>query len=63
MVDLPNGKFLGSEDDPGGNPVDAEEAVRFMKCRACGGIVDVRDPVIVLAHLGPLPHPGQDAIN
>jgi hypothetical protein len=63
MVDLPNGKFFGSEEDPVGHPVDAEDAGRFMKCLACGGMVDVRDPDIVLAHLGPLPHPGQDAIN
>jgi hypothetical protein len=43
MVDLPNGKFLGSEEDLVGDTVDAEEAGRFMKCPACGGMIDLRD--------------------
>jgi len=61
MVDLPNGKFLGSEEDPVGDTVDAEEAGRFMKCPACGGMIDLRDLAAVHAHLRPLPHPGRDA--
>ena len=34
-----------------------------MRCSACGGMLDMRDLAIVLAHLEPLPHPGQDKTN
>jgi hypothetical protein len=39
MLDLPNGKFLGSDEDPVGDTVDAEEAGRFMKCPPCGSMM------------------------
>ena len=51
MVDLPNGKFLGSEEDPLGDTVDAEEAGRFMKCPPCGSMmIALRDLAAVQAH-------------
>jgi hypothetical protein len=34
-----------------------------MTCPACGGVIDLRDLAIVMAHLAPLPHPGQDQTN
>jgi hypothetical protein len=64
MVDLPRGKFLGTEEDPvTGRPIDTEEAEHFMQCPVCGGLIDLRDLAIVMAHLAPLPHPGQDQTN
>jgi len=60
MVDLPRDKILGGLEDPvTGKPIDAAEAENFMRCSACGGLLDMRDPAIVLAHLEPLPHPGR----
>jgi hypothetical protein len=66
MVDLPEAgsKILGSNEDPlSGNPIDTEEAESFMTCPACGGMIDIRDLAIVLAHLKPLPHSVQDQTN
>ena len=40
--------------------VEAAEADHFTRCPACGGVIDVRDLAIVLAHLRPLPHPAGD---
>ncbi len=34
-----------------------------MKCPARGGWIDCRELGAVLAHHGPLPHPGQDRTN
>ena len=34
-----------------------------MTCPGCGGVIDLRDLAIVLAHLAPLPHPAQDKSN
>jgi hypothetical protein len=64
MVDLPRGKFLGTQTDPiTGKRIDAKEVESFVKCPTCGGMVDCRDLAVVLAHLKPPPHPGQDATN
>jgi hypothetical protein len=64
MVDLPRGSILGREEDPlTGKPANTEEADSFVKCPACGGMIDCRDLAIVLEHLKPLPHAGQDAIS
>jgi hypothetical protein len=64
MVDLPGGKILGRLEDPvTGEPIDAAEEERFMKCPACGGVLDMRDLAAALAHHGALPHPGQDRTN
>ena len=30
-------------------------ADHYLKCPACGGMIDLRDLAIVMAHLGPLP--------
>jgi hypothetical protein len=64
MADLPRGKFLGTEEDPvPGKPIDTAEGDDFMTCPACGGVIDLHDLDAVLAHLAPLPHPAQDAIE
>jgi hypothetical protein len=64
MADLPRGKILGREEDAvTGKPIDAEEAESFVACPGCGGVIDIRDLAIVMAHLKPLPHPGQDQTN
>jgi hypothetical protein len=58
---IPRGKYLGKLVDPEtGKPVEAAEADHFTRCPACGGVIDVRDLAIVLAHLRPLPHPAGD---
>lgn len=41
-----------------GPPVSEEE--HYIVCGKCGGVVDCRDLVSVIAHNGPLPHPPQD---
>jgi hypothetical protein len=64
MVDLRRGSILDWEEGPlTGKPVETEEADSFVKCPACAGMIDCRDLAIVLEHLKPLPHPGQDATN
>jgi hypothetical protein len=64
MVDLPGGKTLGTQADPvTDKPIDAAESDDLMTCPACGGVIDLRDLNIVLAHLAPLPHPGGDGTN
>jgi hypothetical protein len=64
MSDLPKRNIRGRLKHPvTGEPVDAAEAEHYMKCPACGGVFDMRNLAAALAHHGPLPHPGQDAIN
>ncbi len=63
MADLPIGKIPGSENPVTGKPIDTEEAESFVACPACGGMIDIRDLAMVLAHLKPLPHTGQDQTN
>jgi len=52
---VPRGKYLGE-------PVDEpkNEAEHFVRCPACGGLIDCRDLSWVLDHAGPLPHPPRD---
>jgi hypothetical protein len=58
---IPRGKYLGKLVDPRtGKPVEAAEADHFMRCPACGGVLDMRDLGAALAHHGPLPHPARD---
>ena len=55
---LARSKILGRLQDPAtGKPIDAAEAEDFMRCPACGGVVDMRELAMVMAHLAPLPHP------
>ena len=64
MVDLPEGKFLGTQADPVAvKPIDTAEGDDFMTCPACGGVIDLRDLAIVLAHLVPRPHPAEDVTD
>ena len=64
MVNLPRGKSIGPRIHAvNGKPVAVPEVDHFYRCEACGGMVDERDLAVVLEHEGPLPHPGQDAIN
>ena len=52
---------MGKLVDPSsGAPIDAAEAENFMRCPACGGVLDMRDLGAALAHHGPLPHPVGD---
>jgi hypothetical protein len=53
---IPRGKYLGQPFD--GFPTN--EAEHFMRCPACGGLIDCRDLAQALAHNGPLPHPSED---
>ena len=48
-------------DLPTSRPGETAESDDFVMCPACGGVIDIRDLAIVLSHLKPLPHPGQDA--
>lgn len=52
---IERGKYLGERAGP---PVS--EAEHFIKCEACGGVIDMRDLAVVWDHAGPLPHPTQD---
>ena len=63
-MDLARDKILDSMGDlVTARPIDAEEAEHFMECPACGGWIDCRDQAVVLAHIGPLPHPVEDATD
>lgn len=52
---IPRKKHIGKRLGP---PVS--EAEHFIKCDACGGMIDCRDLGNVFDHEGPLPHPAQD---
>lgn len=52
---MARGKFIGMRQ---GTPV--VEAEHFIRCGACGGLIDCRDLGQVFEHEGPLPHPSQD---
>ena len=54
-MDIPRGKYIGRRVS---KPVP--EADHFIKCEACGGMIDCRDLGQVFDHEGPLPHPAQD---
>lgn len=55
MTEIPRGKFIGKRVGP---PV--EEAVHFIICAVCGGLIDCWDLGAVFSHEGPLPHPAED---
>jgi hypothetical protein len=58
---IPRGKYIGELVDPKtGNPIEAAEAENFMRCPACGGVLDMRNLGAAVAHHGPLPHPAED---
>jgi hypothetical protein len=74
MADIPRGTILGRQEDqttgkptdtaPNDTaPIDTAESEDFMTCPGCGGVIDLRDLAMVLAHLAPLPHPAQDKSN
>jgi hypothetical protein len=56
VTNVPRGKYLGKRV---GDP-RKDEAEHFIRCPACGGWIDCRDPGQVFEHEGPLPHPVQD---
>ena len=41
-------------------PLTCEAADSHIRCRACGGWIDVSDLGAVVDHCGPLPHPAID---
>ena len=46
-----------------GVPIDGiptTEAEHYLRCPACGGMIDCRDLAQAIAHNGPLPYPKQD---
>jgi hypothetical protein len=51
-----NGQIIGEVVEP----KPASEAGYSMRCRACGGLVDIPDLAQVMERVGPLPHPAQD---
>jgi hypothetical protein len=53
---IPRGKYIGKPrcDPPG------DAANHFIRCPACGGWIDCRDPGRVLTHTSELPHPAED---
>jgi hypothetical protein len=55
-ADIPRGKYRGVPADS----IPTQEADHFVRCPACGGLVDCRDLAQALAHNGPLPHPKED---
>jgi hypothetical protein len=64
MADLPRNTVLGTQEDSAiGKPIDTAESEDFMTCPGCGGVIDLLDLAVVLAHLAPLPHPAQDKSN
>jgi hypothetical protein len=64
MADLPKRNIRGRLADPvTGEPIEAAEEEHYMRCPACGGVLDMRELDAAFAHHGPLPHPGQDRTN
>lgn len=67
MTDLQTSKRSGeieaTRDSTNRTAVGPEPREDFVKCQDCGGWIDCRDLAMVLAHLAPLPHPGQDEID
>jgi hypothetical protein len=53
---IPRGTYFGRP--IGAQPKD--EAEHFIRCPACGGLIDCRDLGQVFEHECPLPHPAQD---
>ena len=56
-MDIPRNKFIGQDI----NSPNKEESEHYMKCKICGGYVDMRDLGIVFQHIGRLPHPSCDS--
>jgi hypothetical protein len=54
--EIPRGKYIGWPRDG----IPTNEADHFIRCPACGGLVDCRDLGQVFAHVGELPHPAVD---
>lgn len=63
-MNIPRGKYTGTRTGLFGDMLiermAPDEAVHFMACEACGGLIDCRDLGAVCDHEGPLPHPTQD---
>jgi hypothetical protein len=52
---LRRGGFLGRRVDK-----VTTEAEHYLRCPACGGLIDIRNLAQVIEHAGPLPHPPTD---
>lgn len=63
-MDIPRGKHIGTRRGLFADflieRMELDEAVHFMACHNCGGLIDCRDLGAVADHEGPLPHPAQD---
>ena len=61
---IPRGKYIGTRvgtfADLAIERMEPDEAIHFISCGACGGLIDCRDLGQVFDHEGPLPHPAQD---
>lgn len=58
-MNIERGKYIGQLQDAPAK----DESEHFIRCAACGGLIDCRDLGIVFDHEGPLPHPKQDGMQ